>query len=188
MQGLPGATSRNRQHPDTSGIERCFDRHAGWLLLYARSLPFDDPEAAVQEAFLNLWGRLEAGAVIEDAASYLAAIVRNAATREIGRNRLRLTSVSETDWFTRQKASHDAVSPKAVQTAVQALPDDQRDVVILKIWGGLTFEQIAWALGIPMNTAASRYRYALQRLKRLLEGDLTATRSTPPGVLNNDQG
>jgi len=35
----------------------------------------------------------------------------------------------------------------------------------MKIWGGLTFAQIAEALGVPLNTAASRYRYALQRLE-----------------------
>ena len=36
---------------------------------------------------------------------------------------------------------------------------------MLKIWSGLTFQEIAGTLGIPANTAASRYRYALERLR-----------------------
>src|SRR5208283_5077859 len=48
------------------------------------------------------------------------------------------------------------------------LPPDQRAVVHLKLWEGLTFEQIAEALDIPLNTAASRYRYALDKLRERL--------------------
>ena len=53
----------------------------------------------------------------------------------------------------------------SVEAALGQLPGDQREVVVMKIWGGLTFAQIAEALGVPLNTAASRYRYALQRLE-----------------------
>jgi RNA polymerase sigma-70 factor (ECF subfamily) len=48
------------------------------------------------------------------------------------------------------------------------LPEAQREVLVLKVWGGLSFPQIAAALGIPANTAASRYRYALARLRERL--------------------
>ena len=46
--------------------------------------------------------------------------------------------------------------------------DEQRTVAQLKLWEGLTFEEIAEAQDIPMNTAASRYRYALDKLRTLL--------------------
>jgi len=48
------------------------------------------------------------------------------------------------------------------------LPPEQREVVHLKLWEGLTFEQIAAAVEIPVNTAASRYRYGLDKLRELL--------------------
>ena len=48
------------------------------------------------------------------------------------------------------------------------LPPEQREVVHLKLWEGLTFEEIAAALEIPPNTAASRYRYGLDKLRELL--------------------
>ena len=53
------------------------------------------------------------------------------------------------------------------------LPADQREVVVLKIWAALTFTQIGEALGIPLNTAASRYRYALARLETSLSEEVT---------------
>ena len=50
-----------------------------------------------------------------------------------------------------------------------ALPPEQREVVLLKIDGELTFVQIGQVLGVSMNTAASRYRYALEKLRTTLE-------------------
>ena len=47
-------------------------------------------------------------------------------------------------------------------------PDIQREVLVMKVWGGLSFPQIAAAVGVPHDTAASRYRYALARLRQLL--------------------
>jgi RNA polymerase sigma-70 factor (ECF subfamily) len=48
------------------------------------------------------------------------------------------------------------------------LPAEQRAVVHLKLWAGLTFEKIADALDIPLNTAASRYRYGLDKMREHL--------------------
>jgi RNA polymerase sigma-70 factor (ECF subfamily) len=53
----------------------------------------------------------------------------------------------------------------AIEEALQRLPRDQREVLVLKIWGELTFEQIGMTLELSPNTAASRYRYALAALR-----------------------
>jgi len=58
-----------------------------------------------------------------------------------------------------------------LERALAALPREQREVVALKIDGGLTFAQVAEVLGISPNTAASRYRYALGRLRDRLGSD-----------------
>jgi RNA polymerase sigma-70 factor (ECF subfamily) len=55
-----------------------------------------------------------------------------------------------------------------VQAALDELPPEQRSVAHLKLWQGLTFEEIAATQGIPLNTAASRYRYAIEKLRTLL--------------------
>jgi RNA polymerase sigma-70 factor (ECF subfamily) len=57
---------------------------------------------------------------------------------------------------------------EALQGALRGLPPDQRAVVHLKLWTGLTFEAIAGVLGIPLNTAASRYRYGLDKIRSRL--------------------
>ena len=54
-----------------------------------------------------------------------------------------------------------------IQQAIGRLPVMYRDVVTLKVWGGLTFDEIAESLKIPANTAASRYRYGLAELRKL---------------------
>jgi len=56
----------------------------------------------------------------------------------------------------------------AIESALGRIPPEQREVLALKIWGELTFAQIAGQLGIPPNTAASRYRYALEALRHEL--------------------
>lgn len=58
---------------------------------------------------------------------------------------------------------------EGVERALRQLPEPQQEVLILKIWGELTFSEIGDTIGIPANTAASRYRYALQALKTHLE-------------------
>jgi RNA polymerase sigma-70 factor, ECF subfamily len=49
------------------------------------------------------------------------------------------------------------------------LPDEQREAVIMRIWSGLTLEEVAMATGVPLNTAASRYRYAREKLRERLK-------------------
>lgn len=56
----------------------------------------------------------------------------------------------------------------ALAEAVTKLPPEQREVVVLHQWGDLTFAQVGEQLGISANTAASRWRYALTNLKKLL--------------------
>jgi RNA polymerase sigma-70 factor (ECF subfamily) len=56
----------------------------------------------------------------------------------------------------------------ALEDAMRQLPGDQQIIVHLKLWQGQTFEEIASTLGLPANTAASRYRYGLEKLRALL--------------------
>ena len=49
------------------------------------------------------------------------------------------------------------------------LPEEQREVVVLRIWGEMTLAEVALVLDVPENTVASRYRYALNRMRALLK-------------------
>ena len=57
---------------------------------------------------------------------------------------------------------------ESLARALAELPADQRAVVHLKLWENLTFEQIATALDISPNTAASRYRYGIDKMRERL--------------------
>jgi len=52
-----------------------------------------------------------------------------------------------------------------LQSALRGLPEQQREVILLHVWGQMSFEEVANALEIPPNTAASRYRYGLSKLR-----------------------
>jgi RNA polymerase sigma-70 factor (ECF subfamily) len=54
----------------------------------------------------------------------------------------------------------------ALAESLKLLPAEQREVVVLKVWGDLTFDEIGEQLSISPNTAASRWRYAMEALRR----------------------
>ena len=60
---------------------------------------------------------------------------------------------------------------RALQVAMAKIPEKFREVITLKIWGDLTFDEIGSTLEISPNTAASRYRYGMEALRKSLEGE-----------------
>src|SRR5436190_2134941 len=81
--------------------------------------------------------------------------------------RRELREQSAPEWFHAPpgEPAHD----DELERAVKALPSHLREVVVLKVWSELTFQQIADTLSLPLNTAASRYRYALEHLRAALK-------------------
>jgi len=154
-------------------------RHGPGLLLAARQwVPGPaDAEDVVQEAFLRFWrsrGRAADGPVT-DPVAYLYACARRCALEwgRGGRRRARReAAVARPEGLPADAAlfapiEHDERRDR-VEAALAKLPGPQREVLVMKVWGGLSFPQIAEALRIPANTAASRYRYALTKLRERL--------------------
>jgi RNA polymerase sigma-70 factor (ECF subfamily) len=145
--------------------------HGPKLVLLARQYVdcHADAEDALQEAFVRFW---QQRATARQPVAYLYKCVRNAAKnrrRAEGRRKHYEQQAAGERMF----ASLDgeaAFRSDDVAEALQTLPEEQREVVVMKLWGGLTFEAIAQALDVPQGTAQSRYRYALESLrKRLVE-------------------
>ena len=109
----------------------------------------------------------------ENAAGYLYRAVRNAALNS-RRDTSRVTGLEES-CFVHRGGNREAAL--ALQKSLASLPEEQREIVIMKTWGGLTLEESAAALQISPNTAASRYRYALNKLREQLLPN-TAERAT----------
>ena len=98
---------------------------------------------------------------------YLCRAVRNAALN-YRRDRAREVELSSNGHFLEGPPGM-ADMGLALDTALRALPQEQREVIVLRVWGQMTFEEAAAALEIPANTAASRYRYALAKLREQLK-------------------
>src|SRR5947207_1940054 len=149
----------------------CFSEVAPGLLLFARQWVQSaaDAEDIVQEAFVKFWRRNHKIAN----RPLLYAAVRSIALDVIRRDRRRARR--EASVFAEAEPAIDPQfeleddTQSALAAAVDSLPHDQREVLVLKIWNELTFSEIARALGISQNTAASRYRYALANLKKSLQ-------------------
>src|SRR5213594_2778709 len=148
----------------------CFSEVAPGLLLFARQWVQSaaDAEDVVQEAFVKFW---RGNHNIENRALLYAA-VRSIALDFIRRNsrRVRREAIAfgETEFSEPQFEIEDATQ-RALAEAIDGLPREQHEVLVMKIWNELTFAEIAGALGISQNTAASRYRYALAALKKMLQ-------------------
>jgi RNA polymerase sigma-70 factor (ECF subfamily) len=147
------------------------------LLFYARQWCRSpaDAEDAVQDGLVRVWRKRRE--FNEDSIALLFTAVKRSAldrARSQERRRQREQRLVEeradddgASWFeydpeSRERRAH-------IERALRTLPSEQREVLTLKIWGELTFQQVAKTLGIPANTAASRYRYALEALRRTLD-------------------
>jgi RNA polymerase sigma-70 factor (ECF subfamily) len=146
----------------------CFSQLAPGLVLFARQWTRSaaDAEDVVQEAFVKFWRRNHNIAN----RGLLYATVRSIALDFLRRDRRRArresTAMSDVDQAVEPAFHVEDDSQRALVAAIDLLPAEQREVLTLKIWSELTFAEIASALGISQNTAASRYRYALAALKK----------------------
>ena len=153
---------------DPTSWQHWFREHGPRLLACARQWTRSqaDAEDVVQDAFVRYW-RLQRGL---DAAAIplLITSIRRAAfdrARREGRRTRREQAVAGEDEGIFQPWPEGDDRRLQLEAALARLPDGQRDVLALKIWGELTFEQIGMELGVSPNTAASRYRYALAALR-----------------------
>jgi len=142
-----------------------YERHGRALLAYACAL-LRDPSAAedvLHQVFLNvLRGR---AAIDGDPVPYLFRAIRNTALNHIRGQSREVELAGAGVWLESPDGSTE--ESLALQSALATLPAEQREVVVLKIWGQLTFEEAAAVIGVSPNTAASRYRYGLEKLKEI---------------------
>ena len=147
------------------------DQHLAALILLARQwVPSHaDAEDVVQEAFVRFWRSRQR---VSDPAAYVYACVKTVALdwqrsrkRQSWREEAAARPEAET-WFAGPLEQRERRA--AIEAALRTLPESQREVLVLRIWGGLSFPQIAAVLQIGSDTAKSRSRYALARLREQL--------------------
>ena len=156
-------------------LERLYDDHADALTGFLMDLTRDPADArdALQEIFIKLATRPELLDGVREERGYLLRLAHNLAIdlirRRAARSRAHVGLAEEASaLFATSSDPDEAAFRDELAKALGALPIDQRTVVHLKLWEGLTFEAIAETLKIPPNTAASRYRYGVDKLRALL--------------------
>mgnify|MGYP003589988976 CR=1 FL=1 len=153
-------------------LGRLYDGHAEAVFRFLLFFTRDEADAKdiLQELFRNLAEKPQRLAGVEDERGFLLRLARNLAVDAIRRadvrRRARDRMAAEPAALFSAAADPDVrLFREALERALALLPPEQRGVVQLKLWEGLTFEQIAAVFSIPPNTAASRYRYGLDKLR-----------------------
>jgi len=158
--------------PGLPTIEHLYDAHAPALFAFLLNLTRHEADTRdlLQDLFIKLARDPRHLAGLRDERAYLLRLAHNAAIdlmrRRTSRDRTKDNFAAEAATPFAPAADPDEQTfRRELALALGELPADQRAVVHLKLWEGLTFEQIAAILAIPPNTAASRYRYGLDKLR-----------------------
>jgi RNA polymerase sigma-70 factor (ECF subfamily) len=149
-------------------VQSLYEKHGAALAAYACccGLDFASAEDMVQQIFLKLV-RGEA-MPSESPLAYVYRAVRNASLNLLRGSGREVELSQEDPWLTHPTA--DPAEVLAVHSALRELPPEQREAVVLRVWSGLTLQEIADATETSLNTAASRYRYGLEKLRERLTG------------------
>ena len=145
-------------------VGRLYDQYGASLYRYALML-LADPAAAedvIQQVFTRLLARPRE---IDKHGHYLRRAVRNECYASL---RTRGTTALESTLLEPVTADARVEERMSLEAAIRELPIDQREVVHLHVFEGRTFQEIADIAGESINTIASRYRYALDKLKQAL--------------------
>jgi RNA polymerase sigma-70 factor (ECF subfamily) len=147
-------------------VARLIDAHAAPLVLYARQW-CGEPEDVVQEAFLKLFRQRQPP---QDAVAWLYRVVRNGAldAAKMARRRQRRESAAAQSvrWFIEPEV--DGLDAETAMAALQRLVPEQREVIVARHWGGLSYEQIAEVVGCSASTAFRRYAAGVEELRKQL--------------------
>jgi RNA polymerase sigma-70 factor (ECF subfamily) len=176
---------------DQSAIEKLINRHRSkvytYILLTIKNQQL--AEDLFQETFIKVIQSLRGGKY-RDNGRFLSWVIRISHNLIIDhfRKEKQMNSVSnddsEVDLFNSKKLSDHNIEEVIVNSQIRSeirllineLPDDQREVVLLRHYGGLSFKEIAEQTEVSINTALGRMRYALINLRKMIkEKDLELT-------------
>ncbi|MEW5900213.1 MAG: RNA polymerase sigma factor [Acidobacteriota bacterium] len=156
-------------------LEELYDRYGAKLFHYltVKLGSREDAEDVLQEVFFRFSRYPVRWRLVRNAEAFAFRVAHNEAVRFL-KSRLRQNPPIQTTPRLREVINAEISGPDeeikhALAAALAGLAEEQREVIILKVFFGLTFKEIASICDLSANTAASRYRYGIARLHSLLE-------------------
>jgi RNA polymerase sigma-70 factor (ECF subfamily) len=158
-----------RDEVSSDDLAAVYDAYAGGVYRYALALlgSAEEAEDVVQEVFLGLMRRRNRGG-IRHLREYVLRATRNQAYIVLRKRKMRKTECET--WIELGEDLADRERAVDISAALGRVPVEQREIVELRLSEDLSFREIAKVLGIPQNTAASRYRLAVMKLRAMLAG------------------
>jgi RNA polymerase sigma-70 factor (ECF subfamily) len=157
-------------------LDDLYDRYGEKMYHYLalRLGSSEDAEDVLQEAFCRLARYSVRWTLIRNPKAFVFKVLRNEANRHLARRIKQRTDEQKnpgplnSPGFVIERPGEN--STVVSSEALAQLPDEQKEIIILKIFQDFTFREIASICGLSINTAASRYRYGIEKLRSLLEG------------------
>ena len=160
--------------PDEAAFTELYRDYRTRLHQYALSLvrDRDAAEDAVQDAFLGWVRQMAAGKAPRQAAPYLYASVRNRCLDRLRRRTEVALDEAPVELLAAPAGDEERIGLRhALNRLLLALPEEQREVVVLRTWHDMAFAAIAALMATPVNTAIARYHYGLAKLREELNAD-----------------
>ena len=158
------------QKDDPAALEIIYDMMGQKLYHYVLGMLGSQQESqdAIQELFIRLARNRRLLLKTENMTGYLFAMARNLARDALSKRPQETVNIDDyLDVLVSDAKQPDQKGGEELLQALLALPFKQREVVNMKCLEDMTFEEIAQAQNISLNTAASRYRYAVAKLYRI---------------------
>jgi len=156
----------SRRNLEVEEVQALYLEYGRALLLYACSLlgRKHAAEDVLHQVFMRL---LEHDAMPEEPKLYLFRAVRNVAFNVMRQQSRDVDLTDVESWF--EAPPEDHLASLTLKSELMHISAEQRQVLVLHVWGGLSFEEIGRILDISANTSASRYRYALEKLRSRMQ-------------------
>ncbi len=167
------------KHGNVDALRRIYEKYKNDLLALAIALSNDKSSAedAVHDVFVSFARFTEKLQLRSSLRSYLLACIANH-VRDLNRPKPQRTVQLDEAEFIRADSNRpeqlaiSAEESRLISHAMAKLPYEQRETIILHLQAGMTFKAIAEAMDVSMNTVQSRYRYGLDKLQSVLDGEV----------------
>jgi len=152
-------------------LDKLGDKLYNYLTIKLSS--YQDAEDVLQEVFYRVLKYRVRLQLKRNPSAYLFQIARNEAVNHIKKRKrdlnIRLSRGELAGVIQKSLKGANDEELNHISDALAKIPEDQREVIVLKYFEGLTFKEIALICGVSMGTITSRYRYGIQKLRQILE-------------------